>query len=213
MGIHTPGPAWAQVFGGCKSASLEFPWLPPVGDLLHAFYRSSKILSKQTNVFLAPVRHGWVSSVGALSCLTWRNPCTNTPPAAAASAQHHSACSCGSRGLDTLAGEVRTRLLPGCHSPLGRPLRQPWVCPHGVVTAHPPAAAHGTLRDRSTRNTEGKAVARASPPAPGICAALFEGERNAAPGLGWKLRNIGYLNKLSANKLESENSSQKRYGE
>lgn len=77
-GIRRPGSAWAQVFRWCKSASLEFPWLPPVGDLVHAFYGSRKILSKQTNIFLAPIRHGWVPPVGTLSRLTGRNPCTNT---------------------------------------------------------------------------------------------------------------------------------------
>ena len=78
VGIRTPGPARAQVFRWCKSASLEFPWLPPVGDLLRAFYGSRKILSEQTNIFLAPVKHGWVSSVGTLPCLTGRNSCMTT---------------------------------------------------------------------------------------------------------------------------------------
>lgn len=45
VGVHAPGPARTQVFRGCKSAWLEFPWLPPVGDLLCACYGSRKILS------------------------------------------------------------------------------------------------------------------------------------------------------------------------
>lgn len=101
----------------------------------------------------------------------------------------------------------------GRRSPFRRLLRQPWVHPHGVGHGSPPHCCPWRPSRRELPQTlDANWSLEPALQCRGV-ALLSSGERNTVLGPALKFPNINYLNKLSANKLESENSSQKLYGE
>lgn len=84
----------------------------------------------------------------------------------------------------------------------------------GWVTARLPAAARGDPPGRSCPKHWVQTGHWSLPSSAGeLHRSHRERERNTVLGPALKFLNISYLNKLSENKLESENSSQKLYGE